>query len=329
MLAAVSLFQSPTRAPMLTTVEILLPIFALILAGFICRKRRIMGPTAASELNKVVVWLALPALLFNVMAHATWAQMDQPAFSAAFAIVAVLIFVVVLVWRLRSGRHLADASIDAIASSYPNTAYIGFPLGMVLYGEKSHILATIATIIVACVMFAAAIVLIEVGIQTERQPLKLAVKVLKSLAKNPLIVSPIVGGVVAALHVSVPASAETFLKLLGDAASPCALISLGLFLAEDRPSGRLRPTTVILVALKLIAQPFLTWWVASRLLGMSGDLLGITVLLSALPTGTGPFMLAEFYRREAVVTSQVILLTTLCSLVTLTVLLVAMGQVPH
>ncbi|WP_347555515.1 AEC family transporter [Robbsia sp. KACC 23696] len=314
---------------MLTTVEILLPIFALILAGFLCRKRRIMGPTAASELNKVVVWLALPALLFDVMAHATWTQMDQPAFIAAFALVAVAIFLVVLIWRMRAGRHLADASIDAIAAAYPNTGYIGFPLGMVLYGAQSHMLATIATIIVACVLFAGAIVLIEIGVQTERQPLKLAWKVVKSLAKNPLIVSPIAGGLVAAVHLSVPQSAEMFLKLLGDAASPCALISLGLFLAEDRPSGRLRPTTVILVALKLIGQPLLTWWIAGHWFGMSGDLLGITVMLAALPTGTGPFMLAEFYKREAVVTSQVILLTTVCSLLTLTVLLVAMGHVPH
>ncbi len=329
MLAAVLIFQVRFFSTMLTTFEILLPIFALILAGYLCRKRRIMGPTAASELNKMVVWLALPALLFDVMAHATWAQMDQPAFILAFTLVSVGIFAVVLAWRLRAGRHLADASIDAIAAAYPNTAYIGLPLGMVLYGVQSRTPVTIATIIVACVLFAGAIVLIEIGVQTERHPAKLAGKVLKSLAKNPLIVSPIAGGLVAAAHVSMPQSAEMFLKLLGEAASPCALISLGLFLAEDRPSSRLQPTTVALAALKLIIQPLLAFWLASRWLGMSGDILGITVLLSALPTGTGPFMLAEFYKREAVITSQVILLTTVCSLLTLTVMLVLTGHVPH
>ena len=38
--------------------------------------------------------------------------------------------------------------------------------------------------------------------------------------------------------------------------------------------------------------------------------------LAALPTGTGPFMLAELYRRDAQVTSRVILISTVVSLVT-------------
>ncbi|SEJ04955.1 hypothetical protein SAMN05192539_100677 [Paraburkholderia diazotrophica] len=47
----------------------------------------------------------------------------------------------------------------------------------------------------------------------------------------------------------------------------------------------------------------------------------MAVLLAALPTGTGPYMLAEFYRREAHITSQTILLSTLGSLISLSLLL--------
>ena len=57
---------------MLSILEILLPVFCLILAGFICRRKGVLGPTAASELNRFVVWLALPALLFDTMANAKW-----------------------------------------------------------------------------------------------------------------------------------------------------------------------------------------------------------------------------------------------------------------
>lgn len=205
---------------MLSTLEILLPVFALIFAGFFCRRRNLLGPTAASELNRFVVWLALPALLFDTMAHSTWHQLDQPAFIATFSIACAGVFVVVLLARLASGRHLADASVDAIAASYPNTGYIGFPLGLLAFGRASLTPTTIATIIVACVLFALAIVLIEIGLQSERAPHRLALKVLASLGRNPLIVSPIVGALVSAAHVAPPASVETFLKLLGGAASP-------------------------------------------------------------------------------------------------------------
>jgi predicted permease len=44
------------------------------------------------------------------------------------------------------------------------------------------------------------------------------------------------------------------------------------------------------------------------------------LLLSALPIGTGPFMLAKLYDREAAATSRAILLSTLLSLVTISLL---------
>ncbi|PLZ01504.1 transporter [Burkholderia sp. WAC0059] len=307
---------------MLSTLEILLPVFALILAGFVCRRRGVLGPNAASELNRFVVWLALPALLFDTMAHATWLQLDQPAFIAVFSIACAGAFAFILAVRLARGLHLADASIDAIAAAYPNTGYIGFPLCLILFGASSLTPTTIATIIVACVLFAIAIVLIEIGLQTERAPHRLGLKVLRSLSRNPLIVSPIAGVALAAAHVAVPASAETFLKLLSGAASPCALVSLGLFLAERRPAGDAVPrSALLLTGTKLVVQPALAWWLAARVFVLPATLVDMTVVLAALPTGTGPFMLAEFYRREGQVASRTILFSTLGSLVSLSALL--------
>lgn len=312
---------------MLSTLEILLPVFGLIFAGFVCRRRALLGPTAASELNRFVVWLALPALLFDTMAHATWHELYQPAFVATFSLACAGIFVVILAARLMSGRPLADASVDAIAGSYPNTGYIGFPLCLIAFGPSSLTPTTIATILVACVLFAIAIVLIEVGLQTERAPHRLAFKVVRALARNPLIVSPVIGVLVASLHIALPQSAETFLKLLSGSASPCALVSLGLFLAEKRPATSTGSgASLLLTGTKLLLQPALTWWLAARVFVLPASLVEMAVVLAALPTGTGPFMLAEFYRREAHITSRTILLSTVGSLVTLSLLLLYM---PH
>jgi predicted permease len=76
----------------------------------------------------------------------------------------------------------------------------------------------------------------------------------------------------------------------------------------------------------LLLQPALTWWLAARVFALSPMLVEMSVVLAALPTGTGPFMLAEFYRREAHITSRTILLSTLGSLVTLSLLLLYMPR---
>ena len=307
---------------MLTTVFVVLPIFALIFLGFGCRRAGILGPHATTELNRFVVFLALPALLFDIMAHASWAKLDQPAFAAVFTLGTFIVFALTILLRLRGTRHLADVSIDGLNAGYGNTGFIGFPLSLILFGRGSLGLTTIAAIITVCLLFAVAIVLIEIGLQTEARPAHLLLKVGRSLVRNPLLVAPVLGAGWAVTGLPLPASAETFLRLLGEAASPCALVALGLFLGERRaaasgPAGDAdRFGTLLVVGLKLIVQPALTWVLATQLFRLTPLLTHLVVVLAALPTGTGPFMLAEFYGREATITARAILLSTVGSLVT-------------
>jgi malonate transporter len=82
----------------------------------------------------------------------------------------------------------------------------------------------------------------------------------------------------------------------------------------------------LLAGSKLLLQPVLTWWLAARVFTLPLTLVQMAVVLAPLPTGTGPFMLAEFYQREAYITSRTILLSTLGSLLSLSLLLLYM---PH
>lgn len=311
---------------MLGTFSILLPIFGLIAAGFISRKTKVMGATAASELNRFVVWLALPALLFDIMANSHWSDLYLPDFISVYLIGSMSVFALVLLWRLKQGHKLADASIDSVSAAYSNAAYIGFPLLFLVFGASSHVPTTIASIIVVSVVFATAIILIEAGLQSEVSLHVKVQKVLKAVFLNPLILSPIAGVIVAAASIHLPQSIETFLKFLGNAASPAALVSLGLFLADakmasNQSSTQSSVTPWVLTAIKLIGQPLLVAWLALGVFDMDQELAMMAILLAALPTGTGPFMLAEYYRREALVTAQTVLYSTLASLITLSVLL--------
>lgn len=315
---------------MLSTFLIVAPIFGLIFAGFASRRLNLLGPSASPELNRFVVYLALPAMLFRIMADTSWHALYQPAFLASFGLGTAIVFVLTLAWRLRGRRHLADASVDGLNASYTNSGFMGFPLCLAVLGEASLPAVTLATILTVCVLFGISIVLIEVGLQTGGGLLHVSSKVARSLLKNPLLLAPLLGAAVASLGWHVPAPLESFLLLLGGAASPCALVALGLFLAEKRARDpRLNVTSWGLVGLKLIIQPVLTWWLAYRVFHAEPLMAEAAVLLSALPTGTGPFMLAEFYRREAILTARCILLSTVFSLLTITAYLMWAGNGAH
>jgi malonate transporter and related proteins len=311
---------------MFSTLVAVLPVFALIFAGWFARRVGVLGPHATTELNRFVVYLALPALLFDIIAHARWADVWQPGFIASFGLSGALIFGVTVAFRLRRPRHLADAAIDGLNAGYANTGFIGFPLALVALGRQAMAPTLIATIITVCAIFAVAIVLIEIGLQTETRRTHVGMKVGRSLLCNPLLVAPALGTLVPLAELDIPVPVESFLKLLGGAASPCALVALGLFLAAERKTtDRDIGSTALLVGLKLVLQPVVAWVLAIGVFGLSPLLTHAAVLLAALPTGTGPFMLAELYGREADVTSNVVLVSTVASILTVSGYLAVAG----
>lgn len=182
-----------SSAPMLANLLIVLPIFALILTGWLARRLGALGPNATREVNRVVVYLALPALLFDITANAVPSQIWQPGFLAAFTAGYGTVFAFTIWFRMRQGSQLADAAIDGLNTSYANTGFMGFPLVLAVIGEPAMAATLIATIVTACMLFALAIVLIESGLQTETRRRDITRKICLSLAKNPLLVAPLLG----------------------------------------------------------------------------------------------------------------------------------------
>lgn len=310
---------------MLAILTIVAPVFALIACGFAARRIGLIGQPAVPELNRFVVNLGLPALLFDVMAHASWEQLAQPGFIAAFGLACGVVFYATLGVRLAMKRSLAGASIDGLLGAYANTAFMGFPVLLMLYGEASLVPVTIASILTVCVLFGSAIVLIEVDSHRAAGPLKIAGKVTGSLARNPLLIAPVAGTLYGLTGLGFHPAAETFLDMLGGAASPLALVVIGLFLAEKRAvKASETGEAVVLTLVKLVVHPLLAFGLCA-VFGVPAELTAMAVLLAALPTGTGPFMLAELYQQPAVVTSAVILISTIGSLATLPVVMMLLG----
>lgn len=304
---------------MISVLGIVLPVFALILSGWLVRRFDVMAAEAVRELNRFVVYLALPAVLFSVIAEASWHELWQPNFVAVFGLSCAAVFVLTLLIHARRSGFDADGTILGLAAAYPNTAYLGLPLLLTAFGPSSQTLTLIATLFIACVLFAGAIVVIELRLHAGQHPLRIALKVTKSLATNPLIIAPIAGAFFPVTGLELPHSLQVFLKLLGAAASPVALVALGVFLAGKTPKakGESAGMNAALVALKLMVQPALAWALGTYVFPLPTAALHAAVLLAMLPTGTGPFMLAGFYEREAGATARVILISTIVSIVTI------------
>lgn len=151
---------------MLSTLAIVLPIFALVFAGWIARRTNALGPAATREVNRLVVYLALPALLFDIVANAAPEDIWQPGFITAFGGGCAVMLTLVIIIRAFQKVRLADSAIEALNAGYANTAYMGFPLMLSVSGEAGLKLALIASILTVCIAFAISIMLIELSLQS-------------------------------------------------------------------------------------------------------------------------------------------------------------------
>ena len=303
---------------MLATLALTLPVFALIGAGYAWGRWRRLGEEAVALLNGFVVWLALPVLLFDFVAG----QAGQ-AFTGAGRFVLVsgggmaLTFVAGML-ASGHGRPLADRAVDGLSAGYSNAAYLGIPLLTALLGPVGTAAAVIGSLLTVSLLFAIAVLLVEVDLRRGPGLARAAGGVALAVLRNPLVAAPLAGIAWALTGIPLPAPIADFARLLGQSASPVALVTIGVFLAIPRPRAGGALTARVL-ALKLAGQPLAT---AALLLLVPLPPLWApaAVLLAALPTGTGPFMVAQLYARDVALAARVILLSTLLGLGTVSLL---------
>jgi malonate transporter and related proteins len=297
-----------------------LPIFALILTGFICGYFGVFDRTATDNLNRFAVYLALPSLMFVAMSKITPDQVRQFGFIAAFCGgFAVCFAVAFLISRLR-GRRVANASIEGLDAGYSNVGFMGIPMCLLVFGPESAPASIIATLFTACVLFLFAVVVVEADLQKGHNFWATLGKVIPTLLRSPLLIAPVAGLVVGLAGIPVPEPFINFTTLLGGAASPAALICIGLFLAQESVVSGDAVSIGILVSLKLILQPLVTAVLAFHVFTMPPLWSHSAVILSALPIGSGPFTIAKLYGLEAGVTSGAILASHVFAVLTVSLL---------
>jgi predicted permease len=299
-----------------------LPVFLLIALGALMRRTGVLGGAAASGLNRFVVSLALPAMLFAVMANADRAALAQPRLVLAFAVVALVVYLPILWWSRRRGASLTEASLDGLCGAYANTGFIGIPLAMAVLGDAALPGAGLSVVVTACMLFALALVVIEFDRHRGAGIAATLRRVLPALACNPLLWAPAAGAAMSWARWRLPDVVSVPVELLAACASPCALVAIGLFLVPARATPPAEPAPGVkavagLVIAKLLVQPMVAWLVAVPLLQLPLMQAQLVVLMAALPTGTGASMLAERAGARVVLGARVMAMTTVLSLATI------------
>ncbi|MEP4378968.1 MAG: AEC family transporter [Alphaproteobacteria bacterium] len=310
---------------MSAVINVAIPVFAIMLAGYLAGRFRILGESSSEALNAFVYWFALPPVMFLSIATVPLSAVFNWPFiwtlMAGMAAVAIPTFVLA---RFLFPNSLAGLTLHSLTGIFANTGYMGIPLFLAAFGPDGALLAVIATAINNVVVLGLTILIIEFRGDSGSSPFRVLVDAVWAVVRGPLFLAPMAGVVWSWSGLELPVPASSFLALMGAAAGPCALFAIGLFMV-GKPLAAGAGEVGWLVALKLILQPVVTWWFAVWVFGLDAELVRGAVLLAALPTGALVFVIAQKYGIFVQRCSAAILVSTVLSIVTVSALLAWFG----
>lgn len=307
---------------MIEVVNLALPFFGLMLAGAVAAKLFHIEERAGDRLNILVLYFALPAMIYRTVAGAPFEQLLNWPFIFATSLSTLLVFAAAFAFAILAlGARVHIAGLQASAASYGNVGYMGLILSVVAFGEA----AAVPAILIFCFDIAIQFTLVPLtgAIGTTAHGTTrtaLGLRIARSVLLHPLFVAAAAGAVSAAVELELPTALGTFLEMLSGAAAPAALFALGITLSKRRFSG-VGPEFPVIVGLKMFAHPAIVLAVLSLIGGFDPMWISVAVLMAALPTAASVYIFAEQYGAYLEGASSSILVTTLVSAVTVPALL--------
>jgi hypothetical protein len=312
---------------MLDVLRVTFPFFALVLCGYWAARRQMLPFEAIPGLNGFVLFFALPCMLFRFGANTPIAQLlDAGAFFMyLFCALVMVAFVVAISLNKRFGWN--DAAFGALVAAFPNTGFMGVPLLVALLGSAAAGPAIVTIVIDMVITTSLCIALSRLDGAGEQGVGQAAKNALLGVVKNPMPWAILLGTVFSAFQMELPGPVEKTVALLGDAASPVALFTIGAVLARSQKimhheqHGPLTWQDYVPIAMiKLFLHPVLVLVVGLAVISMGVPIdafaLKVMVLVAALPSASNVAMLSERFGADNGRIARIILVSTAAAFLT-------------
>ncbi len=292
-----------------------IPVFLTMVLGYLFRQLHLMDEAFVKTLNKFNFRVTLPVMLFEDLAGADFASVWDGRY-VLFCFLVTLVSILVI-WLL-CGLFIQEKDIlgEFIQACYRSSAAVlGLAFIQNIYGTSQMApLMIIGTVPLYNVM--AVIILSFTGPgehRLDRQGLK---KSLTGIAKNPIIISIVLGIIVSVIRVDFPPVIDKTIHNLAVMASPLALVGLGAGFEGRKAIKKLKPT-VICTLTKLMILPAVFLPLAVKM-GFDGEKMVAILVMLGSATTPSCFIMAKNMGHEGTLTSSTVVATTFFSAVSLT-----------
>jgi predicted permease len=253
-------------------------------------------------------------MIFRFAANLSVAEIFDPRLILGYLLGTLAVYLIATVIAALRGLDMQTAAVEAQCAAIGNVGFLGLPMMVLLFGAAS-IGPMMLVLSVDLVVFSSLIVILINAGRGSGLGFRTLKLVGSGLLQNPMILSICAGLIWSALALPIPAPANAFLELLGDAATPGALFAIGASLAS-KSAERVQIASWLSFA-KLVLHPALVALCVLVLIPVDPYAAGVAIAAAALPVAGNVYMLAQHYGVAPHRASAAILLSTTLSIVTL------------
>lgn len=300
---------------MSTLLQALWPLFALIIGGYLLRRRDFPSAEFWPGAERINYFLLFPALLFNSLATAPLDNPALPRLAGAVLLALGLAWVGLLLFKRLRGWPAARFGAITQGLLRFNT-YLGLAAVGTLMGPDGLAMAALML-----ALMVPTVNVMSVWALTAEHGVSLR-GLLLPIVKNPLILACVAGVLYNLAGFGLPGGSDRLLGLLAAASLPLGLLCVGAALKPQELGGEV-PALAWNSGLRLLAMPLLAWTVALAL-HLPVQESQLLILFFALPTAPTAYVLTRQLGGDGHLMAGIITLQTLLAAASLPLIMTAL-----
>ena len=295
------------------TANIVAPIFFIVFMGHLLRRARLIDEAFISTASRLVFMVTLPVLVFMSIARMDFQAVFNPS-QLAYVTGATLI-TFVLIWFVATRWITAseDQGVFIQGAFRSNYGIIGLAVSFNLYGQTG--LAQASLLLALIIPLYNVLAIFALTLPMKRQNALSVAGIFTEILKNPLIIAVLLALPFSYFGLTLPEVIDKTGRYFANLTLPLALLTIGATLnlkSLKHTSGQAFWAT----AIKLILLPLVLTW-GAWLAGFSSQEIALMFILFGCPTAAASFVMAKAMGGNAQLAANIILTTTLGSVLTL------------
>lgn len=291
----------------------MLELFLILTLGYISAKRKVVSPKFGTQLSNFILSITLPCMMLASVASMPDDTENKDVMM--MFIISILFYVVMPFIAYGITRILMvkkeDRQLYMYMTIWSNVGFMGFPVIASIFGASAIFYATIFNLIFNVSNF-------TLGIMLMSKDGRKALDLKKFL--SPGMIASIAAVILFAAKLNLPDLVNDTLKTVGNTTTPLAMIVIGIALAgipikSVFTESRLYPYVVI----KQILLPLVAWVILKNVI-TNHYLLGIVIVIIAMPVATSSVLFANRYENNVTLATKGVFITTLASVVTIPII---------